>query len=197
MSKNNSISESFKNNDKPIHHHHHYLNLTHIIPLDFNSVPRLPDSHTWTITNSDHPPPVNPISASESVPVIDLLDPSATSLVRRACERWGIFQVTNHGVPFDILYEAELQSRRLFSLPSDQKLRAIRSPDGFTGYGLARISPFFPKRMWSEGFSIAGSPEEHARRLWPCDHDHSDYFWYVRKLQTVIKFQCMITVPSG
>ena len=33
--------------------------------------------------------------------------------------------------------------------------------------GSARISSFFPKLMWSEGFSIMGSPVEHASQLWP------------------------------
>ncbi|KAM3713980.1 hypothetical protein ACJW30_01G299300 [Castanea mollissima] len=155
----NSISESFKSN--PIH-------LNRIIPLDFNSVLTVPDSHTWTLSTDPHQPiPMDPF---ESVPIIDLTDPNAVLLIRHACEQWGVFQVTNHGIPIDHLKQLELQTKRLFSLPLDQKLRAVRSPEGITGYGLARISTFFPKLMWSEGFSIMGSPLEHACQLWPHHH---------------------------
>lgn len=165
MMNSNSISESFKSN--PIHRNH-------IIPLDFKAVLKLPDSHKWKLS-TDYPLPTDPFAA-ESVPVIDLTDPNAVLLTRHACEQWGVFQVTNHGIPIDLLIELEFQTRRLFSLPLDQKLRALRSPEASTGYGLARISTFFPKLMWSEGFSIMGSPVEHACQLWP--HDHTK-FWYV------------------
>ncbi|KAK4374750.1 hypothetical protein RND71_005427 [Anisodus tanguticus] len=52
----------------------------------------------------------------------------------------------------------------------EQKLKASRSPEGVTGYGVARISSFFSKLMWSEGFTIVGSPIEHARQPWPKDY---------------------------
>lgn len=166
--KKNSISESFKSNP---------VQLNRIIPLDFEAhVLKLPDSHTWNLSTTDNPPAVLDPFVSESVPVIDLADPNALSLTRHACEQWGMFQVINHGIRIDLLIELEFQTRRLFSLPQDQKLHAVRSPEGFAGYGLPRISTFFPKFMWSEGFSIIGSPVEHASKLWP--HDHTK-FWYV------------------
>ncbi|KAF5482091.1 hypothetical protein F2P56_002685 [Juglans regia] len=157
---NSSISESFKS---------HPVQLNRIIPLDFKAhAIKLPDSHTWTLS-TDNPPPVDPFT-SESVPVIDLDDPNVESLTRHACEQWGMFQVTNHGIRIDLLIELEFQTRRLFSLPLEQKLHAVRSPEDFAGYGLPRISTFFPKLMWSEGFSIMGSQVEHASKLWPNDH---------------------------
>ncbi|THG18399.1 hypothetical protein TEA_012712 [Camellia sinensis var. sinensis] len=166
----NSISESFKS---------HPLHLNHIIPLDFNSLPKVPDSHTWTLPKSNH----NPLP-TESIPIIDLLGDSKNTneLIQQACEKWGVFQIINHGVPITLLYQIEHQTRRLFALPAKQKLRAMRSPDGLTGYGVARIAPFFPKLMWSEGFSAVGSPEEHARQLWP--HDYTT-FWYVHAAVTL------------
>ncbi|GAV88716.1 2OG-FeII_Oxy domain-containing protein/DIOX_N domain-containing protein [Cephalotus follicularis] len=157
----NSISESFKKNP---------LNLSNIIPLDFEKVPTLPVSHTWTLTTD--PPSVDPF-AHEPLPVIDLNDPQAVTLIGHACEKWGVFQVTNHDIPISLLNEIEYHSRRLFALPAQRKLLAVRSHDGLTGYGLARISTFFPKLMWFEGFSIMGSLMEHASRLWP--HDHTNF----------------------
>ncbi|KAM6584478.1 hypothetical protein CsatB_011480 [Cannabis sativa] len=158
-----------KNTTKDDHNNNHQCS---IIPLDFKSVSKLPESHTWELT---HPNPLS-TSESESIPIINLSDPKAISLMRHACENWGIFHVTHHGVPSNLLREVENQSRRLFSLPSDQKLLAIRSLDSLSGYGLPRMSTFFPKRMWSEGFTIIESPLEHTRKLWPHDHHQRDHF---------------------
>ncbi|KAI4381946.1 hypothetical protein MLD38_007961 [Melastoma candidum] len=133
--------------------------------LDLGSVKVLPDSYAWNA------PPLayDWTSSDSSVPVVDLGDPGASVLIGRACKDGGVFQITNHGVPRELLTEVEWAGMDLFSLPLQQKMRAARKPDGVSGYGVARISSFFPKLMWSEGFTIVGSPIEHARRLWPRD----------------------------
>ncbi|KAJ7956614.1 gibberellin 3-beta-dioxygenase 3 [Quillaja saponaria] len=151
----NSFSASFKSNPVDFHK---------IIPLDFKTANKLPDSHKWT----DHPI-VNPFTVG-TVPIINLSDPNAISLIKHACEKWGVFQITNHGIPLNLLRQVELQTLGLFSLPAHQILSALRSPEGITGYGQPRISFFFPKLMWSEVFSMIGSPIEHATKLWPHQH---------------------------
>lgn len=158
-----TLSEAYR--DHPLHLHH-------IIPIDFNSLRSVPESHLWP--NSDD----LSLSSSDnelSVPVIDLEDPKVTQLLGHACEKWGVFQLINHGIPSNLLKEAESQARRLFSLPARQKLKALRAPGGATGYGIARITPFFDKYMWHEGFTIMGSPLEHAKELWP-NYNHGR-FW--------------------
>ena len=148
-----------------------YSNHNH---LDFNSIKELPESHAWTSLDDQNPPGSHSCGA-DSVPVIDLNDQNAPDLVGHACKTWGVFQVTNHGIKRSLLDEIEAKGKGLFSLPIQQKLRAARTPNGVSGYGVARISSFFPKFMWSEGFTIFGSPIEHARQLWPQDYTH---FWY-------------------
>ncbi|KAL7191382.1 hypothetical protein ACSBR2_023453 [Camellia fascicularis] len=138
--------------------------------LDFNSVKELPESHAWTSLLGDYPSGPDSCGVG-SVPIIDLDDPNAQKLVGHACSTWGVFQVTNHGVKNSLLNGIEAAGKSLFSLPIQEKLKAARSPDGVSGYGVARISSFFPKLMWSEGFTIFGSPLEHARQLWPQDHN--------------------------
>ncbi|XP_050214755.1 gibberellin 3-beta-dioxygenase 3 [Mercurialis annua] len=138
-------------------------NLDHILPLDFTAVQTLPDSHKWTTTNNTaHSPEL-----TSGIPIIDLTDQNADTLIRQACEKWGMFQVTNHGIPFDLFDKVETQTRYLFALPANRKLLVARSPEGLSGYGQARISSFFTKEMWYEGFTIIGSPAEHATKLWP------------------------------
>ncbi|KAK8483300.1 hypothetical protein V6N12_019187 [Hibiscus sabdariffa] len=89
-------------------------------------------------------------------------------------------QDNNHGVPLSLFRETEFQTRQLFSLPTKQKLLVARPPSGVIGYGTARISPFYPKLMWTAGFGMTGSPVEIARKLWPQDHakSYDRYFAY-------------------
>ncbi|XP_030464475.1 gibberellin 3-beta-dioxygenase 1-like [Syzygium oleosum] len=136
--------------------------------VDFSSVKELPDSYAWTELD-EHPSSHCP--SKETLPVIDLNDPNALKLIGHACRSWGVYQVINHGIPEELLHDVECAAKNLFSLPVPQKLKASRSPEGISGYGVARISAFFSKQMWSEGFTIVGSPMEHARRLWPQDYN--------------------------
>ncbi|KAM0944843.1 putative gibberellin 3-beta-dioxygenase [Dioscorea sansibarensis] len=140
--------------------------------FEFNSFHEVPDSHAWPFLH-DYPS-ADPLG-HDSIPIIDLRGSSSDTIkqIKQACERWGVFWVTGHGVPGDLLDQLELQTCRLFSLPSPQKLKAARLPDGVSGYGLPRISSFFSKLMWYEGFTISGSPLDHARKLWP--HDYSEF----------------------
>ncbi|CAH9147063.1 unnamed protein product [Cuscuta epithymum] len=156
--------------------------------LDLNSVKELPESHAWTTLSSSD---ASAASTGESIPVIDLGGrqkgaAGAGELIGRACKTWGAFQVKNHGISQDLLDRIESAGKSLFSLPLHQKLKAARSPvDGVSGYGVARISCFFPKRMWSEGFTIVGSPLEHARLLWP--HDYSTFCDLVEEYENEMK----------
>ncbi|XVF88462.1 hypothetical protein PTKIN_Ptkin19aG0053500 [Pterospermum kingtungense] len=165
----------------------------YILPLDFNNVSKLPDSHAWTTSTSlplDHDHLLVDPFTDETLPIIDLAKPDeAVNLeVRQASEKWGGFQVTNHGIPVSLLHETECQARRLFSLPAERKLLVARPPEGFSGYGSARISSFFPKQMWSEGFSITGSPVEHATKLWP--QDHANFCEVMEQCQAKMKTLC-------
>lgn len=146
--------------------------------FDLNSIKELPESHAWTSSN-DHYTQENSCNF-ESIPVIDLDNNNNNNNnnildhIGHACKKWGAFQIINHSISEKLLQDIEVAGKTLFSLPMQQKLKAARSPDGVTGYGAARISSFFSKLMWSEGFTIVGSPIEHARQLWPKDYNK---FW--------------------
>nr|ALR74632.1 gibberellin biosynthesis-related protein GA3ox2 [Salvia miltiorrhiza] len=152
--------------------------------LDLNSFKELPDTHAWTLQLDDGSGSCDGADP-DAVPIIDLSDGGAKELIGHACKTWGVFQVINHDVPKFLLDEMELAGKGLFSLPMHQKLKAARGADGVSGYGVARISSFFPKLMWSEGFTIAGSPADHARQLWP--HDHHKFCDTVEEYQKAMK----------
>ncbi|KAF3634781.1 Gibberellin 3-beta-dioxygenase 1 [Capsicum annuum] len=151
------ISDSFR-----AHHSQKYF--------DLNLIKELPESHAWTSSSDDHYASENSRDF-DSIPVIDLdNNNNVLEHIGHACKKWGAFQIINHSIPEKLLQAIEVAGQSLFSLPMQQKLKASRSPEGVTGYGVARISSFFPKLMWSEGFTIVGSPIEHARQLWPKDY---------------------------
>lgn len=136
--------------------------------FQFDSVP---ESHAW-LDLHDHPT-VDP-TGLDTVPLIDLTDPKLTTKIRKACEEWGVFQITGHDIALNLLTRLEEHIHRLFALPPERKLEAAKSPGDMSGYGLVPISSFFSKFMWSEGFTIAGSPLHHAQKLWPDDYTS---FW--------------------
>lgn len=147
------------------------LSLQHILPIDFHSIKEVPNSHLWPNINDF---PINNDEKNPNVPIIDLLAPNVVELIGDACKTWGIFQVINHGICLELFDKVESQTRRLFALPAEQKEKVLRSTSGATGYGMARIAPFFSKFMWHEGFTIMDSPLDHAKELWPHDYQH---FW--------------------
>ncbi|KAL6206859.1 hypothetical protein ACLB2K_024105 [Fragaria x ananassa] len=80
-----------------------------------------------------------PISMFSGIPVVDLSDPDAKSLIIKACEEYGLFKVVNHGVPLEFMTTLEAQSLKFFNLPQSEKDRA--GPADPFGYGSKRIGP--------------------------------------------------------
>lgn len=59
-------------------------------------------------------------------PVLDLaqpVHPSFLSSLSSACQEWGFFYVTNHGIPDDIFSTICSLSEDVFSLPQELKLK--------------------------------------------------------------------------
>ncbi|OIW03073.1 hypothetical protein TanjilG_19353 [Lupinus angustifolius] len=61
------------------------------------------------------------------------MDPNAMEQIGHACEKWGAFQLKNHGIPLSVIEDVEVESKHLFSLPAEKKLKALRSSGGATG----------------------------------------------------------------
>lgn len=137
---------------------------------DLSSVQEVSDSFPWLF--DDFPPGVS--SSVKSIPVINLTDPDIVNRIGHACQTWGVFQITGHGVPVGLIDRLELQGRRFFSLPIEQKLKAARRPGDLSGYGQALNLSHFEKVMRSEGFTMAESPANLACQVWPDDYTE---FW--------------------
>lgn len=174
-----TLSQTYRDLNLPLHQIHH-----NIVPLDFSSLRSVPDSHDWFRNSSLSLSSSSSSSSSSavhingdnkvSIPLIDLADPDAPRLIGNACETWGVFQLSNHGLSMDATESVEGAAGRFFDLPMSRKLKALRDPRGVTGYGLPRITPFFSKYMWHEGLTIMGSPMDHASKVWPSNYQP---FW--------------------
>lgn len=75
--------------------------------------------------------------------------------VGRACEDWGFFQVTNHGVPLTLVDDMKKIARAFFSLPLVEKKKIRRTFDNFLGYFDSELTK--NNRDWKEVVDIACS----------------------------------------
>ncbi|WCJ27403.1 gibberellin 2-oxidase [Euphorbia peplus] len=80
-----------------------------------------------------------PTSLFTGIPVIDLQDPQAKSLIVEACQEFGFFKLVNHGVPLELMTKLESLATNFFNLPQFEKDKA--SPPNPFGYGNKRIGP--------------------------------------------------------
>ncbi|KAL3506357.1 hypothetical protein ACH5RR_031739 [Cinchona calisaya] len=117
------------------------------------------------IQEVEHRPQTN-ITEAEGIPLIDLSvlnspnssfsDDHLANLVSEiadACQKWGFFQVINHGVPSEYREKAELASRKFFDLPKEQKLKVRRDEVNPFGYYDTELTKNV--RDWKEVFDIS------------------------------------------
>ncbi|XWS12366.1 hypothetical protein CRYUN_Cryun37aG0083600 [Craigia yunnanensis] len=78
-----------------------------------------------------------PTSVFTGIPVIDLRDTEAKTLIVKACEEYGFFKLVNHDVPMEFMTRLEAEALRFFNLPQSEKDKAA-PPDPF-GYGSKKI----------------------------------------------------------
>ncbi|KAK4361343.1 hypothetical protein RND71_020295 [Anisodus tanguticus] len=82
-------------------------------------------------TSTDH------VYTGNIIPVIDLLDPEANTLIVKACQEFGFFKVVNHGVPIETITKLESEAVKFFNLSQIEKDKA--GPANPFGYGNKRI----------------------------------------------------------
>ncbi|XP_072968343.1 gibberellin 20-oxidase-like protein [Typha angustifolia] len=80
------------------------------------------------------------------LPILDIsqpLLPSTISSISQACEEWGYFHISNHGISKDLLGRLQTSVNSVFNLPLDIKLKAgpLSSINTYTPHFIA--SPFF------------------------------------------------------
>ncbi|KAL5727459.1 hypothetical protein ACHQM5_000654 [Ranunculus cassubicifolius] len=96
---------------------------------------------------------------SIQLPVLDISKPlnaSYLSSLREACQEWGFFYITNHGISKDLYREIYSLSNQLFNFPTDAKLKLgpLSSIKSYTPHFIA--SPFYESfRVFGPNFSAS------------------------------------------
>jgi len=96
------------------------------------------------IQDLDRDPVAKQSSVLDQVPIIDISEllvdsaapaaKAAVDSIADACSSWGFFQITNHGIPEELLDEVWRQTRAFFALPIATKLEVLRTRDNPWGF---------------------------------------------------------------
>lgn len=112
-------------------------------------------------------------TTSSVIPVVDMSrlrspDPAARAAlvtdVATACERFGFFQVVNHGVDEALIERCETEAHKMFELPLEVKERVHRPPQTSFGYG-ANTWVNQAVMHWAESFHMQLHPQSNIREF--------------------------------
>ncbi|KAI4298418.1 hypothetical protein L6164_031981 [Bauhinia variegata] len=124
---------------------------------------------------SDHRPRPKAIDADDvagEIPIIDLSkSEDLVSEIGRACQKWGFFQVINHGVPIELCRKTEATAKKFFEQTPEEKKKVKRDEVNAMGYHDGEHTKNV--RDWKEVFdylvgnttTIPASHEPHDSKL--------------------------------
>lgn len=108
----------------------------------------------------------------DSIPVIDMSnwdDPNIAKAVCDAAQRWGFFQIVNHGVPIHVLENVKDATNNFFALPPQEKVIYSKkhSVTNNVRFGTS-FSPDAEKSLeWKDYLSLFFISDDEAATLWP------------------------------
>ncbi|MCB1692337.1 MAG: hypothetical protein KDI19_06190 [Pseudomonadales bacterium] len=106
------------------------------------------------------------------VPLIDIAglpdDPVAIEGVARACEQWGFFKVTGHGIDDSLVDDFMSAMRTFFEQPEPLRQSVLRSRENPMGYYDRELTKNTPdwKQVFDYGIDLA-DPGTHVPSRWP------------------------------
>nr|UXL73237.1 2-oxoglutarate-dependent dioxygenase GA 20-oxidase [Jasminum sambac] len=106
------------------------------------------------------------------VPVIDLSitdEEKLVELIAEASEKWGIFQVVNHGISDEAISKLIEVGREFFELPKEEKEEIAKTPEsGIEGYGTSLQKEVDGKKGWVDHlFHKIWPPPAVNYKYWP------------------------------
>ncbi|OMO49859.1 Oxoglutarate/iron-dependent dioxygenase [Corchorus olitorius] len=107
------------------------------------------------------------------VPIVDLSDPDEQKVLKaidNASRNWGMFQVTNHGIPEESIRNFQEVGKFFFELPQEEK-EVYAKPEGsksIEGYGTKLQRELEGKKAWVDHlFHKIWPPSEINYQVWP------------------------------
>ncbi|KAJ7980569.1 2-oxoglutarate (2OG) and Fe(II)-dependent oxygenase superfamily protein [Quillaja saponaria] len=144
------------------------------------------------------------IVSQESIPIIDMLnwdDPKVAEAICDAAEKWGFFQIVNHGVPLQVLENVKNATHQFFGLSAEEKRQYSKenSPSNNVRFGTS-FSPESEKALeWKDYLSLFYVSDCEASALWPpaCREEVLEYMKrseiVIRKLLDVLMKRLNVT----
>ncbi|XP_060200974.1 feruloyl CoA ortho-hydroxylase F6H1-3-like [Lycium barbarum] len=133
------------------------------------------------------------IIVDDSIPIIDMSNwdnngPKIGEKICNAAEKWGFFQIINHGIPLEVLDNVKAATYRFFKQSAEEKNKHSKdfSPTHNVRYGTS-FTPQAEKALeWKDYLSLFYVSDEEAAALWPssCRDEALDF---LRNSQIVIK----------
>lgn len=112
------------------------------------------------------------VLSNETIPVIDMSnldDPVVAHRIADAAEKWGFFQIVNHGVPIQVLENIKLAARRFFELPVEEKIKFTQ--DNSLTKSVRLTTSFIPKAdkvlEWKDYLSLFYVSDDESSKFWP------------------------------
>ncbi|PWA81688.1 2-oxoglutarate (2OG) and Fe(II)-dependent oxygenase superfamily protein [Artemisia annua] len=108
----------------------------------------------------------------DSIPVIDMSnsnDPHVAKAICDAAQKWGFFQIVNHGVPTHVLEDVKDATHKFFALPPQEKLKYSKeqSVTHNVRFGTS-FTPEAEKALeWKDYLSLFFVSDTEAASLWP------------------------------
>ena len=115
---------------------------------------------------------VNNIMTLESIPIIDMSnqdEPKVSESICDAVEKWGFFQVINHGVSIEVLENVKDATHRFFNLPAREKREFSKenSPSNNVQFGTSFRPEAENSLEWKDYLSLFYVSKDEASALWP------------------------------
>ncbi|KAL8103289.1 feruloyl CoA ortho-hydroxylase F6H1-2-like [Apium graveolens] len=132
------------------------------------------------------------VLSKETIPVIDISDmddPNVAHQIADAAEKWGFFQIINHGVPIEVLTNVKEATRRFFDLPVHEKIKFTQENSPTKNVRLT--TSFIPKAdkvlEWKDYLSLFYVSDDESSKYWPsaCMNEAMEF---IKKSEFVIKW---------
>nr|KAJ0225404.1 hypothetical protein LSAT_V11C100046160 [Lactuca sativa] len=108
----------------------------------------------------------------ESIPVIDMSnsdDPKVGEAICDAAEKWGFFQIINHGVPLSIIDDVKDATYKFFMLPPEEKKKYLFKNSPTKNVRL--VTSFIPEvdtvLEWKDYLSCFYVSDDEVNSFWP------------------------------
>ncbi|ESW06301.1 hypothetical protein PHAVU_010G036100 [Phaseolus vulgaris] len=131
------------------------------------------------------------VVSGEFIPIIDMAncdEPKVQDAICDAAQKWGFFQIINHGVPLHVLENVKDATHRFYQMPPQEKVKFTKenSPSNHVRYG-SSFSPEAEKALeWKDYLSLFYVSDHEAQTTWP-SACRDEALEYMKRSEILIK----------